>query len=1091
MQGVQRFLTNDNNHLRTATVVSAPVKSIEDAIVARPLSRDGSLVAALTGAFTDDAPATFELEVVNNSGSTPLQTTPAFAGLGNGVMSAVGTTGLSPRTIRVELTDLGELVAQATASVSGVVIAVKEPGADGNNFYLKVERDELSFAPQTITLLSAIQAGTKSITGPEFDWDTALIGSDGLIPTSAHRISFGEDENNVYVQYKEFVDGEYVYHFEPAIKQHVSERTTVNFVTGAYTVKLYEDVASVETLRETYEDVVTLYDLLNLIKTESEYLVVLGNVIYDRTTGGQAVLELPLRTDAYYLQNTGFYEVEIADTTPTELIEATCFAATPSDDERAGLGSERWEVRGSVSGLIKADVGTDELIEAANWSGKIKPKLPAGATLPHGKFDVGTITHVSREDTEVTPPICPASLTLGINAQVDTITLTWKARPTVQQQQCPCEDLPAPDLSDSECLGLGNDETEEAEGGPSVPYSADVITRLVDFYAWMDGVVEANSGYATADSQTRPTQDPFVNGPSVALSLLPTNGTPESVVPINALVSEGVVLDFSPEAYQVNNLGPQILLNLFNLAKKYEEIIALIDPVDDTAGLRTDGLTAWDAAVTLITADFAALTDSDVLFGLPSDRYIAKLKTALISAGISPLGKFEATVEEDSGDDCWRDLGDDYYFEVVGDSGAYAPAFVNQPYISAKKRSDGAYYTTKEFGFQINVGTACVSALKEGDQVTLIISGVADRVGHAKGDKVVLGILGATTFAFTGGKDGDNTQTWYVTDSEEGPLAPYALDTETPVAYSDSGVTFLITPGTLDFAKGDAFTFDVEKGQFKWRKNGGSWSADIDVDTVPIALSDGLSVEFTLGMAPSIVVGDAYSFLALQPYAIGNVVVPNYDAWGWGSADPAVAIFDFGSAKDVEALVLAFHDLPDTATVLVEGGLVAGIYTWSEALVWAKNVIGLLLDAAVSTRYLRITVTGAGDKSIGWLYAGLTTSFTFSAQVALRRQYEMDRAANAPAGMFKAAGTGSQITFPEGSLLDADLVKLLAMVDWVKEQDDETFAFFPQYTRTTEVLLGKLDTDSIDINDVYDFQPSAGKTRRLSANLPVKAISFA
>lgn len=1062
MKGVQRFLINKNNHLRTAAVLSAPVRSITDAIQNKPISRFGSLRAAVSGTFTGEEQAEIQIEILDEIATVPLETEPSFVGIGNGVMSAVGTTALSPRTITAELTDLGEVEEHAEASLQGVRIVVAEPGANGNKYSLVVERTGLTFTPQAITLLTSLQEGTKSVVGPQYDWATVIVDGDGQVPSNAKRIAFGENENNIYVQYKQFVDGAWTYFFEPALKEYVDVMTPISFVTGEYTVYLYEDVAGVPTLQEIYSNITTLYDLLNAIKTTSAILRVEGNVLYDRAPGGQALQELSLRTDAYYIQNTGFKEVVIQPNTPTELIQATCFAATSSDDERAGLGSERWEVRGSVSGLIKADVGTDELIEAAYWSGKIKPKLPAGATLPHGKFAIGSITYVAREGEETTPPICPAALTLGLNAQKDTITLTWKARPVVVDETCDCSELAAPDLSASACLGLGTDELEQGNGGLNVPYQADTIARLVSFYDWMGDTVKANSAYVDSGVAISVTEDRFITSPFKIQFDVAENST---------------------------NIREQLVISLKVLAEKYEKTLALIDAVTDT-DLRDAGGTAWDAAVTELQDDIAVLTESDELMNLADSRYTTWLKKALISAGISPLGKFDAAIG-DSGDDCWRDWGDDFYFEVEGDSGLYAPAFVNRPYISAKKRSNGFYYSTKEFGFQINVGSECVAGLKEGDKITLIISGVAERAGYAVGDKIFLGILGDSPFAFTGGKDGDNVQTWYVTDSEEGPLATYALDTASPAAYSDSGVTFLITPGSLAFAKGDAFTFDVEGGHFRWRSIvggvAGAWSAATAIDVTPIALEDGLSVTFTLGTAKAIYTGDVFKFTALQPYAVSNLIRPDFQQWGWGAADPATIIFDLGSVKAVEALALAFHDLPEEATVTVSGSGDNITYDWDEVIAWQSNAMGKLVDQ--QARYVRVVIENAPESAVGWIYAGSAIYFTYSAEVSLKRQYRMDRASSDLASFYRGRGVGGDVTWREGSIVDDDYEKMVELLDWLKENDDETLLFFLQETRD-ELVLAKVDNDTVDFNDVYNFQPNVNVDRRLSCTIPLRAVIF-
>lgn len=1202
MSGVQRFISNHKNALVGATL-TGDVKSIEGAVRQKPVSRFGSSMADLDGVYTGEAEAEIEVEIRDVTVGKPVVTEPIFSGVGSGDLDVVAVAeGLTARTITVELADLGEILSKAQSEIQGITVVVKEAGADGNDLKLRVSRS-LTFTPKAISLLTAIPAGTKSISGPEFDWDTKIITGDGLIPETAHRVAFGDNENNIYVQYKQFENGEYVYHFEPAIDQRVEVGTIVKFVTGTYTVELLDGDDSV---LETYADIVTLYDLLNAIKTTSTYLLVEGPVLFDRAPGGQAVLELALRTDAHWVRNDAFTQVDILPGASTELVEATCIAAKQDEDYRAGVGHELWEVKGSVSGLIGGEIVTGELFSTAGFSAKIKPKDDGQSTVK-GVFDIESVTLIARSEEETTlPGICVNNMTLGTSAANQRLTLTYKKRPdrvqSVTPSQCAC--VQDNSLLNGDCITPVS-EPQPSEGDPLVTYPADILSRLVDLYDFSADTARSNSVYYGGYGHI-PFEDPFVSAPYQ-------------------------VFDFPGSARQ----NAQMPLSFLSVIKKFEQALSLVNAA--TGDDRDNGLAAWDTAFSELQADVTELTgesaatdetldagealdngdavmvleDSpgvfkaykaaagglrygfitadvasgdpatvlyvgtnptitsagtygssatfpagggttqqtlwswrpsqtvpglwvlhkggyndvsgagdgtdpgldkfvmryistfsgnkptvggdpmDFAYALVSDRYITRLNWVLISANISPLGKFDASAIT-GGDGCWQDTGADYWWEISGGSGTYAPAFTGVPYYSAKKRNTGGvgYFGTREFAFNLSI--PCPDLLEEGDSITLVISGVPTDRGYSKGDKIQLAILGAVDLGFFGGRDGDSTQTWHITDSEDGPRAAYSRNTEAPVNFSDSDLEFAITDGNLAFAKGDKFEFSIEGGHFRWRKivGGvtGAWSSDLDIGDAPTLLDDGLTITFVPGASPAFYVGDVYRFTALQPYALANILVPSFDAWQWPGSTVELVV-DLLTSKTLEGIGIAFHNIPDDATITLQGGADGMTWLWSEAITWSKDIIGKIFDNAQTARYLKLSVNRSGD--IGWLWVGEFVKFDNSAKISINRQYKMERSNGPnPYARFKGAAVGSSVEWPEGHLSEADYPVMVELVDEIKKNGDYPIMVFPQLTRQNEVLLATVNSDEVQFNDVYDFQADYGRNRRLSCTLPLSGVMF-
>lgn len=1245
MTGVQRFLSGHKNHIRGA-VFDGPVKPITDAVLQRAIPRQGSSSGKVTGTYVGKEQAEYEIEILDTITANPPVTQPIFAGAGNGTMEDIVATGLSARTVTVELTDLGTQLMAAGADFLGVRIRARTPGAAGNALSLKIDRSALVITPQNFSLLQGLVAGSTSVIGPQYDWNAVVLGPDNIVPSDAKRIVFGGDLGVVYTQYKKFEDGQWVYHFEPSIKANVPEETQIGFVTGLYTVRLFDGAAEVE----VYANVRTLYDLMDKIRTTSTLLVVEGAIGKDQSPNGNHVTDLQVRTDAYVSLNsgvgsrfaTGFTNVSIDPTAGTQLVTAECTAAKPADAFGAGLGSEIWRVRSSIAGDL-GNFRSGDIIRGADFTAQIPRKVPTVTTSePQGEFDLVRIDYNESARTPdpenpgsyltPLPGICVDGRTLGSNASSQQITLTYVKRPPVDNCSCQEQSFSLNPV----CLGI---EPTDPLGGFPVSYSAPTVTRLVALYDWLAETVRNNSSYIRYDggildpgapgggmgvTTGAGSQDPFVSNPA-----------PGSASFISKIDPVAGTIQTTP--FLVPSLTSYQKKSLFDLVGLFETTIAELDKLGAGA-YKTAGEDAWDAGVaefqgdvdtymtggaltpeTLadagedleandlvvvidiagvlsvrkaishpaaksygfvledylegveatvhnlgeLTVDFmsepagpcadtatfateagkiyrastckpgrvSSAAEIDLISGprlyaltsgvapyklympptssfamvglqLLTDRYEARVKHILISAGISPLGKSEASTDG-GGDGCWQDSGDAFYWKVEGSNGGtYAPAFNNTPYYSSKKAPGGSsgamgsgYQSTKEFGFYLRI--PCPQHLRAGDTVVLQIgsAGSTTPLGYQRGDTLTLGIVAAQNIGFKGGQDGNNIQTWYVRDNVDGPRPSYALDTDVPVPYNTGGLEFLITQGTIPYKVGDRYEFSIEGGHFRWRKYIGGvaslWSADVEITTAPEALDDGLSLQFFLGSSPAFFAGDIYRFLALQPHALSNVVKPDFDSWQWGAVNPAVMTIDLGSIKDIEAIGLAFHSIPEGAVVQVAGGD-AGPGDWVEPLVWHKDVMAQLLAAPRTARFLELTIVGAVTGGVGYLFIGEVTTFTNSAQVSLNREYRIKRSSGEvnPYAHFQGKSVGGSVQWPEGHLAEEDYVPMVAMLDWLKMNDDEPLLFFPQSTRADEIVLASCESDSIIFNDVFNFQPDAGRVRRLSCNIPLRGVAF-
>lgn len=451
MPSAQRILANHRNAIPASLLTPGSVRPITNGVLESLRARTGSGRAALAGTYTGAEQASYEVEIIDTTATTPLISAPIFSGQGNGTISGVTFTGTA-QEFSLELADLGQVLTAAGTDLEGVSLKARASGASGNSVHLSVDQSGLVFTDTDYSLIRDLKQGADALSGPEYDWDTKVMGADNQIPANAHRIAFGDDTGSIHLQYKAYKDGKWQYHFEPAIDRDIPAGTRVKFVTGGREVTVSDGVTS-----EVYAGIVTLYDLLSDLKTSSALVEVIGVVAYDRSPGGMAARDLITRTDAHCLPSTGtnsrsFVNVFALPGASTELIEARCWAATSKDHPAAGVGRELWQVKGSVSGLLASNLVTGTLFTAPDKFGFTIPTvLPDGFGVPRGRFSVTDVAYVSRVSPEFETPICIAdSLVLGPDAIDQTLTLTYKQRTAAGA--CECESMTSPDLSGRKCL---------------------------------------------------------------------------------------------------------------------------------------------------------------------------------------------------------------------------------------------------------------------------------------------------------------------------------------------------------------------------------------------------------------------------------------------------------------------------------------------------------------------------------------------------------------------------------------------------------------------------------------------------------------
>ena len=1139
MSSVQRLLSGYNNLARQAALAASSVRA-STAIARTRVQRAGSGRVRLAGSYSGHEAAQVQVEIVAASG-VPRASTPQFVGVGNGQLQVDAVDAGAPlQAFTLTLADLGVPTATAALDVRELRIRARQPGSSGNALRLTVQ-PQLQRQATAWALLAPWSVSSSTQQGPQWDFGGLPLSPKDELDAASPRICFGLDPQ-VYRPWRRFKDGAWQFGLSPALQRDVPAGTAVYGVTGGYVVTVSDGV-STEVFGDTQASpaqapIVTFYDLL-LALSASALVEVAGVVAAERTSGGQAAIDVPLRTSAWLLALSGkvqLQDVAVPAQAPTQALTVRCINADV-------VGQERWSVAGDVSGALPAAT-TGEPYSSAAAAFTVPRIVPPSGQDGRWSFKFGP---AERKDGEGLPSLCVRPFRFGRNAAARTVTFRYAKRPP---PDCKCSDMPTP-LIPTTYLGL---EENMATNDPLL------MARLSAMYAWREAFVRANTevvaAHATAGTPATP-GDPGT--PDIEFwtfgCMFRTNekearltaghwGTQDSADAAHALVADAWASQVLPAGTKVGDeininavvftvtgmylgghstldeplsplmlypvskgtypgtppsggspaTGPSVVPAQFKAATRDLDWANAVFPIF-LGALRQvvqhpGALSAWDALWAEACADMEMLktstADDLALAGMNQrflDRYRAASDNVLLLAGILP--KSDPSSADAGG--CWVDPGDDHWW--VDTEGYFLPAFTNQAYISCRRNTEtGVPYSTMEFGFGLVV--ACPDRLKAGDELVLRIESVDSLRPYSVGDEAVIHTVGAGAAWLSGGVDGTDVQTWRVLGSVSGALPDYVLPTNGAPApvYAQAGVALRLALGGIPFQLGDAFTLAVEAGQFRWRRAGGAWSALADIPAAgALALDDGLQVFFDAGAAPSFVPGDAYDFAVHQPFAASHVQDAQASAWGWEGSS-AELVLDLGAAQPIGAIALARYQLPGGAAVAAQVSQDGLAWEAPLALDVSRAVSVAVFHLPMVARFVRFSVTNAPGGHIGWVWCGQPLALSNHASSCRReRRWAATRASgiNAPA-LYAGVGDGWQLGWDE-RLSAQDVAALLCLGDWA-QQMDEPLILLPHYLHPGDAALVRWGADALQMSDVHEYQPDSAHWRRLSATLDLDPV---
>lgn len=1082
MTGQQVFIFNENN-LIPENGITASVLPSDKPIRAYADRKTGNGTLRAYGPFSGNNDKKVQVRVNSETGN-PIPTSPVILGSGDGELKNIKIkNGVSNQLVTVVCRDIGTDSEYATIEFEGQTYRYLVKGSAGNDVYLLIDESNLVFTEADMSTITELNVGDTGLSGPEWDFNTPSLQGNIVPNTIYSRLAFGIDRVNIYVQYKALVEGEYKYYFISPIKRAVRAGTPVYFVTGYRRITVTDGSSS----SETFSRIVTRADFWQAVKgignwsslgASSILYPVETSINLQRTIDSPAVYEITTKTDAHFLtpyagDNASdyageLYDVEVDDDAPTELIEVKCV----NDDI---VGEEVFSVIGSISGEL------GEAIAGEPFSSSVVDFLVPRRYPPNWGTDQFELAGWNYDYDPVSD--APATecvlVKLGVAARKQTLTLRYTEIPKDYNGvplQCPSVDW------NEDLLGLSQDSVRE---GGDVTVGTDVIRNLI---MWVDA---RKTMMAQKWFDTRAGQSYYGDG-------FNTTGN----YPLGPTRFATITNDFwciiKWLAYYIYEAPRDVTSTLVGLQDDLYDLVDSLEIFVNMGPLLPNGdYLKWDGEkwVTQSDADYWGTTGKWYEDLAVPGSWAVKYDTDLFWSMYTSLMDYYMTYEgkkklQPLFAECDEvEVSGDYFWKFVESSKKYLPVYEEVPYYSSVVE-DGAIIYTKEFALYIS---ALDGSFTEGDEITITIEEDAVERTHHVGDITLLPLIAAQTLQLSGGVDGNDRYIFGVEgeNSDLQNLTEYTLSRITPQSYSYPAgaanplISFLIEEGEIDFALGDKFQFYIEGGTWQYRVETdgvwGAWSSSYNISTSIQSIGDGINLLWELGVYPSFKLNDTWTLYATQEHRASNMLNPfNFTDLKYVGVSGAIEI-DMGEAVLIQCMILDLHNIDTDIELTVSDDPSFGSPS-TVRLITNRETIWESFSPALEGRYVKLDSADSTiwtNIEIGYLFLGPKMQLSLDAKIQpVRRWKTTDVDVKEAFSFFDFLQKGFEVIF-DSIQWETDFVKLISMMDYLKENGNQPFYFIVRETDTVayrvqldikEILASMpIDLNAPDDNRIYQW----------------------
>ena len=157
-------------------------------------------------------------------------------------------------------------------------------------------------------------------------------------------------------------------------------------------------------------------------------------------------------------------------------------------------------------------------------------------------------------------------------------------------------------------------------------------------------------------------------------------------------------------------------------------------------------------------------------------------------------------------------------------------------------------------------------------------------------------------------------------------------------------------------------TGSIGVATFKWSNDNGATfpHTGVATSTSPVSLENGITVFWTQGAGDDVVADDIWRFNGYSPYHRRKMLDRERDTeWRSSGTSAQTLTFDFGSAKQPQALVVMDHNFSASASIVLQGSSNNfGSIAISYAVPWQSGSLLYFLGEPLQTlRYWRLTIS--------------------------------------------------------------------------------------------------------------------------------------